>query len=153
MNDDREPVMTTATDTAEGLRRWAKGLYPHEAAVELLIRFSGGRLLAGEWIEPIEDGFVRFDVERVSEAGYLSGGERRVLEIAASLVGSRHEVALTDVLPGLDRAALELVLAAVAHAAGSHEQSRTLWRDDPDAPGGQRPVGFEQLPPAFNWPN
>jgi hypothetical protein len=116
----------TADGVAAGLRAWARGIYPLEAAVELLARVYGGRLLSGSWVEygPDRDR-CWFNVERVGEdAGCLSGGERRLLLVAASLADpDGAPVALGDALSGLDRDALSLVLAAVAHAGGSHEHS------------------------------
>ena len=57
-----------------------------------------------------------------AQIGALSGGEQRLLRIAA--VHRRPATppsTSADCLAGLDRAHLQLVLAAVAHAAGSHE--------------------------------
>jgi hypothetical protein len=108
---------------ANGLRAWAKGCYPEEAAVELLIRFSGGRFATPGrpwirqchrsgwyWCNPIEIRFHTFG---------LSNGERRVLTVVAALLGD-EPVDLLDIATGLDRATLTLVLAALAHAGGSH---------------------------------
>lgn len=50
----------------------------------------------------------------------LSGGEQRVLRIAASLAAGAP-VNLGDTLLGLDRDVMDLVLAAMAHANGSHD--------------------------------
>jgi ABC-type transport system involved in cytochrome bd biosynthesis fused ATPase/permease subunit len=109
---------------AEGLRAWAKGLYPTEAAVELLIRALNGRLLNGPWVAATDDpGMYAFATELVDEAGYLSGGEQRVLRIAASLASSTYRISLSDEIPGLDRNTAQLVLAAIAHANGSHEHA------------------------------
>jgi hypothetical protein len=121
---------------ADGMRVWAKGCYPEEAAVELLIRFSGGRFATPGrpwvvpcrrsgwyWCNPIE---IRFHTVGVSE------GERRVLEVVAALLGD-EPVDLLDIATGLDRATLALVLAAIAHAGGSHHDVnwRTGARLDP----------------------
>lgn len=38
---------TRINDWVQGLRRWANGLYPLEAAVELLARAFGGRFTRG----------------------------------------------------------------------------------------------------------
>jgi hypothetical protein len=111
------------TNRPEGLRAWAKGLYPTEAAAELLIRALHGRLLNGPWIEPTDGDMYWFDTDHVDDGGYLSGGEQRILRIAASLADSRYKISLNDELPGLDRESLQLVLAAVAHANGSHEHA------------------------------
>ena len=61
--------------------------------------------------------------------GALSGGERRFLLLAASLVED-VPVVLGDVVPGLDRVNLDLVLAAVAHAGGSHQHSDIETKED-----------------------
>lgn len=113
-NKDRAAALAAA------LREWAHGLYTTEAGVELLIRTWGGRLLSGPWIatDPA-NGTVWFDTRKVRAAGYLSGGERRLLDLTASITADRP-VHLGDTLAGLERHAVELVLAAIAHAAGSH---------------------------------
>ncbi|WP_201293244.1 hypothetical protein [Arthrobacter zhaoguopingii] len=50
--------------------------------------------------------------------------------IAASIGGGGVEVSISEAVPGLDHNLLELVLAAVAHAGGSHEQLGL--RENPD---------------------
>ena len=85
---------TTVQHTAAGLRVWAKGIYPLEAGVELLIRTSGGRFASSAlpWIRAGEDpGWWWVDVDQLTEdnlAAY-SGGETRMLGIAAALLGGR----------------------------------------------------------------
>jgi energy-coupling factor transporter ATP-binding protein EcfA2 len=54
------------------------------------------------------------------QIAHLSGGEQRLLRIVASLAGGAP-VSLADNVPGLDREVTDLVLAAIAHANGSHE--------------------------------
>lgn len=109
-----------------GLRKWAKGAFDQEAGVELLIRGCGGRFARQgcPWIRTCErPGWFWMDVSSLLEhAGAFSGGEQRVLMIAAALIDRRPIPDLAGVLCGLDRADLQLVLAALAHAAGSHEQ-------------------------------
>lgn len=110
-----------------GLRAWAKGSYPLEAGVELLIRTSAGRFAssAQPWVRRGDDpGWWWIDVDRLTEEhfGALSGGEVRLLRIAASLLGAQP-VNLSQEIPGLDRDNLQLVLAGIAHACGSHEHS------------------------------
>lgn len=131
--------------TAQDLRDWAKGIYTIEAAVELLIRFQGGRFASpgDPWIvSPREErrGNMQsrhwLDVDQLTAeaaaGAVLSGGERRVLALAASIAGG-SPVDLSDAVSGLDRETLDLVLAAIAHAGGSHEHrvmgTRT-FRDD-----------------------
>jgi hypothetical protein len=144
---------------AEGLRAWARGLYALEAAAELLIRYDhpfGAPLLAGPWVEYDADlDRYWFNTETVVEqGGCLSSGERRVLDVAASLADPDHEVSLVEVLSGLDREAVALVLAAVAHAAGTHEHSRLL--PDPDgrwqASDGTR-LASHRLSSLYDWPS
>ncbi|MCB0912482.1 MAG: hypothetical protein KDB60_12785 [Propionibacteriaceae bacterium] len=50
MNTDPDVV-------ADGLRAWARGIYPLEAAVELLIRSCGGRFASSgmPWVQPGEE--------------------------------------------------------------------------------------------------
>jgi hypothetical protein len=123
----------TTTLVAEGLRAWANGIYPLEAAVELLIHF-GGPLLTGPWVgyDDTRDRYW-FNTDYLAEHGaYLSSGEYKLLTIAASLADPDLTVSLFEALPGLDRDAIALVLAAVAHAAGAHEHSRLV--PDPNGP-------------------
>lgn len=111
---------------AHQLRAWAQGDYPTEAAVEMLIRAHGGRFARTScpWINHVEDSaqMCRVDWDRLhDESGTFSGGERRFLRIAISLGSPDHPVDLSNNIAGLDRELLELVLAGVAHAAGSHD--------------------------------
>jgi hypothetical protein len=108
-----------------GLRLWAKGLHPLEAAVELLVRTFDGRFArpGNPWIQPCDQpGWWWLDVTQLVEGQirHLSGGEQRVLRIVASLAGG-EPVSLADNIPGLDRELTDLVLAAIAHAGGTHE--------------------------------
>lgn len=118
----RSEGVNVMTIPARGLRAWAQGHYPTEAAVELLIRAKGGRFAreTQPWIEPLEQSALYgVDWDRLhEELGVLSGGERRFLNIAISLGSPDHPVDLADNLTGLDDELLLLVLAATAHAAG-----------------------------------
>jgi hypothetical protein len=116
-------------DITDQLRRWARGLYTTEAATELLIRARNGAFASIDrpWIKPGDHGYW-IDLPAITEhLDGLSGGEQRLLRIAAS-IGSDEAapVKLGDVLGGLDRPTLRLVLAAVAHTAGSHQHSSLL---------------------------
>lgn len=114
--------MTADDSTHAGLRHWAKGNYALEAGVELLIRPFHGRFAGAwqPWVEPGDgDGVWWIDPEKF-DIGALSGGERRLLSVAESLLGGQP-VDLAEALPGMDRECVELVLAAVSHASGSHE--------------------------------
>ena len=136
-------------DLVQDLREWARGLYSLEAAVELLIRFNHGRLLDGSWIEhDPKRAHHWFSADMVpTDGGELSGGERRVLAIAASLAEpSLAKVGLGDGVTGLDRDALDLILAAIAHAGGSHEHSRPVFGLDGTY------AGTRELPALHDWP-
>ena len=148
----------TVEHTAAGLRAWAKGIYPLEAGVELLIRTSGGRFASSAlpWIRAGEDpGWWWVDVDQFTEdalAAY-SGGETRVLRIAAALLGGRP-VNLYQDIPGQDRDHVQLVLAAIAHASGSHEHSGRLVPDPEGryrASDGTR-LSFRRLGSLYPWP-
>ena len=84
----------------------------------------------------------------------LSGGEARLLRIAASLLGG-DPVLLYEAVPGLDREHVQLVLAAIAHANGSHEHSGPPM-PDPDGryrtSDGTR-MSFARLGSLYPWPD
>ena len=125
--------MTTPTDAAhEQLRAWAGGSYPLEAATELLIRAFDGRFVQPgcPWMHPTVHG-QWIDFATIPEQiGGLSGGEQRLLRIAASIGSDNAPVDLGDCLTGLDRPTLHLVLAGVAHAAGAHRHREVTRRPD-----------------------
>ena len=140
---------------ADDLRAWARGMYTAEAATELLLRAFGGKFAApgNPWIhtstEPEGPGQVRAWIDFAAipdEVGPLSGGERRFLMLAASLAED-IPVVLGDVVPGLDRESLDLVLAAIAHAGGSHQHSDIRMNDD-----GSMTLGRGYLDSLHPWP-
>lgn len=140
---------------ADDLRAWAKGVYTIEAATELLIRGFGGKFAApgNPWVhasnEPQGPGQVSAWIDFAAvpeEVGVLSGGERRFLLVAASLAED-VPVVLRDVVPGLDRENLDLVLAAIAHAGGSHEHSDVRFNED-----GSMSLGKGYLDSLHPWP-
>lgn len=137
--------MMQTNETAAAVRAWAKGIYPLEAGAELLIR-QGRAIYAGApWLEDRGD-VVAVDADRLLDgAGAWSGGEQRLVRIAASLLGGRP-VDLNDDVAGLDREAMSLVLAALAHANGSHEHTALRVNDAGD------PTGFERVPTLYPWP-
>lgn len=136
-----DPVVTM-DDIAEGIR-------------ETKVKLSAANP-ANFWKDLTRDGATGLNrnwPQNVFEHGYaggdaISGGERRLLMLAVSLadVGGGVEVKLGDILPGLDREVLELVLAAVAHAAGSHEHSGILTNAD----GSQ---SLDRLASLYPWPD
>lgn len=131
------------------LRSWATGSHAAEAAVELLIRAdlaSGG----SPWVrdaslESAEPPRLYIDhAILVASSDALAAQARSIARLAASLLGG-DTVDLSSVLPALDRDHVMLVLAAVAHAAGSHEDSTPRMADG-------KVVGRLALGPAFAWP-
>ena len=115
----------TAGEAVSGLRTWGRGMYATEAAVELLVRSFGGRFAdAGQpWIRHRPGGYW-LDTDALAEmSGGLSSGERRVLAVVKALASDRPLDDLPDVLVGVDREQLTLILAALSHAAGSHQHS------------------------------
>lgn len=146
-----------STATVDGLRYWAQGIFPLEAGIELLARAFSGRFTGAgyPWVQPTDDGGYFLDVDQLSEdtISAYSGGEQRVLRIAASLLGGAP-VNLYEEIPGLDRKDVELVLAAVAHASGSHHHSGALMPDPNGryrAADGTR-LSFAVLKSLYPWP-
>ncbi|MHA7285977.1 hypothetical protein ACX80I_06845 [Arthrobacter sp. MDT3-44] len=132
-----------------GLRSWAKGTYTIEAATELLIRAFDGRFArSGEpWIG-MGSRWPYVDFEAIEEnLGGLSGGERRFMLLVASLGDGGALVDLGDIIPGLDRDVLALVLAAIAHAGGSHEHSGFEFTED------GTPTSIVRLARLYDWPD
>lgn len=131
--------------TQEAVRDWARGMYALEAGVELLIR--AGRVFEGApWVVRESAHRTYIDVSALEEhMGAWSGGEQRLARIAASLLGG-NPVDLAEDIPGLDRAGVELVLAAIAHASGSHEHGGF----NHDETG--RPTGIVKLASLYPWP-
>jgi hypothetical protein len=114
------------------LRAWAKGIYGMEAATELLIRGFNGRFAGpgNPWVHPTTSGhWIDFDTIP-GQIGALSGGEQRFLQITAALNDGDTTVNLGRALAGLDRQHVHLVLAAVAHTSGTHEQREIAFQPD-----------------------
>lgn len=133
-------------DRFDALRAWAKGSYPQEAATELLIRAFNGRFAGDgyEWAQTTEDGETWIEFEAIpSHIGRFSSGERRLLLLVASLAGESL-VTLGDVLSGLDRELVNLVLAAVAHASGANDGTEFIETPDGGVP--------QKMAPLFPWP-
>ncbi|MFQ1003373.1 hypothetical protein [Modestobacter sp. SSW1-42] len=121
-------------DLESALLRAAVGDYAAEAAVLLLadsghwlpqlqaaglvsIALDGDAVDGGPWAA------VQWsDLDDALRSGRIggSGGQRRLLRAAAGLAEGQP-VDLADLTAGLDRNELTLLLAALAHAAGSHE--------------------------------
>jgi len=146
--------MTTAKDEAhEQLRAWASGSYPLEAATELLIRAFDGRFVepGWPWMHPTVHGHWIDFAAIADQIGGLSGGEQRLLRIASSIGSPDATVNLGDCLSGVDRPTLQLVLAAVAHAAGSHRHREVTTNPDGTitltVPGSPHPWRITEEPP------
>jgi hypothetical protein len=140
---------------ADDLRAWARGMYTIEAATELLLRGFGGKFAkpGNPWIhtsstpEGPQQVSAWIDFASIpEEAGVLSGGERRFLLLTASLAED-VPVVLGDVVPGLDRENLDLVLAAIAHAGGSHQHSDIRFNED-----GSMSLGKGYMDSLHPWP-
>ena len=109
-------------ETQAALRRWACGLYGLEAAVEVLVRACGGRFAqpGWPWIR-LEGTCLWLDADQIRpNLALLSGGERRLLAIVETLAAGHPIGHLAELLADFDRETLQLVLAAFAHAGGSH---------------------------------
>ena len=154
--------MNASTD--DELRAWAKGTYPIEAATELLIR-TGHAARYTRRNEESGRAWLDFDAAAadVWPGGALSGGERRLVAIAVSLAGvvPHTDVRaaswwqafnLAETLPGLDRPTLALVLAAIAHAGGSHEQHPDPVLVAQDGTARLNPDRAVTLEPLYPWP-
>jgi hypothetical protein len=100
-------------------------MYETEAAVELLIRAFGGRFASTTypWVGESAAGSLWLEADRISgNTDHLSGGEQRVLAIVQALATAGAMWNIGGILAGVDREHLALILAAFAHAGGSHEQ-------------------------------
>jgi hypothetical protein len=114
------------------LRAAAAGIRPDEAGTGLII--SHGTFLHRddftrhvETAASISDGtpmaWINWDaVVTALDTGLLpaSGGEKRILRVAASLAAG-YPVSLRDAIPGLDQRSLDLVTAAIRHAGGQRQ--------------------------------
>lgn len=111
--DDATPV--------DELREWAQGLYPSEAATEMLIR-AGFAQTWRPWIVTHEPGAYGINFAQTTEhLDGMSGGQRRFLLAAASIGTETVDVPIGYVVCGIDRYLVDLILAGIAHAAGTHE--------------------------------
>jgi hypothetical protein len=123
--------MTASSALHAALRAHARGIYPAEASVELVI--SHGFFLPRS---DFRDRFVHFGTSITDgttsmaaidwpaavtalNTGHLpcSGGEQRILRITASLAHG-IPVDLRDALSGLDHRNIQRVTTAVLHASG-----------------------------------
>ncbi len=161
---DEEPTPVAADvpgdDLEEAMRNWAHGTHATEAGVELLIR--SGLARRGEvraiWRVTYANSLIldRPSLASAVASNAMSGGERRLFAIAASLLdGVSCPVDLGDAAATIDRANMRLVLAAVSHAAGTHQEGPLPdWMADlvPEHPS--EPVDPETgyYAPLYPWP-
>jgi hypothetical protein len=115
------------TGLPSALRACAHGIYALEAAAELIIEHATW-LGRDDFIQLIHTGpgsaatMAAIDWPAATaaiDADVLpcSGGERKMLELAASLAGQRP-VVLGDAIAGLDERSVQVLLRAVLHASG-----------------------------------
>lgn len=125
--------MTTALSLPAALRAGAEGIYTLEAATGLIIdhgtwiaREDFGRFIqAGDSITSPGTELAIIDWEAATaalNAGELpsSGGERRMLRLAASLAG-QAPVILGDAVTGIDERNVGILRRAILHASGRRQ--------------------------------
>ena len=125
-------TVANCSSLADRLVAQADGSRTAEAAAVILARGVNGWLL--ERVEHCIDDHL--DVGRaapdwetlVASSGAMSGGERRLIAIAASLGSSDATVNLDDALTGLDELNGRLVTYAIAHAVGLEVGLLDEWR-------------------------
>lgn len=145
-------------DLENALLRAAVGDYADEAAVLLLVN-------CGHWLPRLQtadlitllpdlDGEGLWaqidwpDLAPALSAGSLVGSEAEEwLLAAAASIADGSPLDLGELAAGLDRRTLTLVLAALAHAAGSHDHPAVT-----SGPGGAPRAGGT-LPPVVAWPS
>lgn len=122
-------------DLHAGLRAWARGLFPLEAATELLIR-AGCARAQDPWVRRAPSRTDRPDAVWIDFAAVsafvepMSAGERQLLLFAASLSGVDDAPAVRlGELMSVEPRRLALLVAALAHAGGRHD----VWRTAPAA--------------------
>jgi len=139
------------TTVHEGIRAWAKGIYPLEAGAELLCRTQWGQRLENtgylSWSDDDEYAWPRMGDFVKANYGTLSGGERRQCLVISSFLGQDRTTdgdeangthpwacSLYEDLPGVDESFIRLVGTAVFHAAGFHERGGypLPWPEDDD---------------------
>lgn len=165
-----DPSILTVTELTTGLRAGAAGTHATEAAVELLIR---------HWRWLTRPDFVRACVEHVdgapdpvlsvdwqaarthAESTAAPESERAVVLIAAqigTLPGAEHGIpdtypSLGWLIPSLGRMDVDLVLAAISHAGGTHDDVEHLEELGMTGERGVTPSSVRLIPGAVHpWP-
>ncbi|MFC4225402.1 hypothetical protein [Lysinibacter cavernae] len=117
--------MANNSELHDELRSWAQGMTTLQAATELLIQ-AGFVSHDSEWVKQEPEGRSWIDFQAIPDLiGGKSGGEQRLLRIAAS-IGDGAQISLGDELTGLDYSSAELVLAAMLEATGFSKDSETI---------------------------
>lgn len=125
----------TTDDLIAALRACAAGLYPLEAGVDLLAgstllsrpeftsRFirTGTNIIDGSTLMADLDWAVAITALHAGELP-CSGGERRILELSASLAGG-IPADLREAVTGLDDANIARLVTAILHASGKRPES------------------------------
>lgn len=125
----------TLDDLQDGLQRWARGAYDCEAAIIMLTETRlwpklAGELIAHHAIGRDDDGRPWIDVDCLPTAvadSALSGGERRVLNLACSFLGV-DSPPLASMLSSLDDEVMFTFLQASAHLSGWHERGLAVMK-------------------------
>ena len=133
------------TPFEDELRHWASGSPPLGAAVELLLH-AGLAKEGDPWLIYDPRSGVRgidFDCA-LAHTDELTGSEQQLLRIAVSL-GAGLPIDLGDVVPGLRYNDAELVMIAVAHAAGCTTVT--------GIGGTGESMRLEPVPPLAVWPH
>jgi len=111
------------------LRAWGRGIYPDEAGVELLIGHDvflhradfTSRFISTTTSSSDGTGLAAVDwpaaITALHNSLPCSGGEQRILRLAASLAGG-IPVNLRDALTSLDDHSIQRVIKAILHASG-----------------------------------
>ncbi|MBO3087112.1 hypothetical protein [Cellulomonas dongxiuzhuiae] len=115
------------------------------------MRAFGGRFARADqpWIATEPEEHVWLDCDRLSEQlAVLSGGERRVLGVVVALVDPTPDrlIDLADLAAGVDRDHLDPVLAALAHAGGSHEHALLVGDIENSTAHVERPGSLHHCP-------
>jgi hypothetical protein len=118
-----------SVETTEQLRvedaLWhtARGIRPEMAATEILLHIPALCSPRAPWIRHSDD-HARYWIDadvlaRSASEGWMSGQERKIAKLVASLMSDDHMVNLRDVLSGLDDETAVLVVQCLAFATGS----------------------------------
>jgi hypothetical protein len=160
--------------TDDELRAWAKSIYPLEAATELLIRTGHAHRYTRHDADTGRPWLDFTDAAAdVWPGGALSGGERALIAVAVSLsdvvptftaAADRRPFpdsdatswwaafSLAETIPRIDRKNLDLVLAAIAHAGGSHDHHPDPFLIDDAGEPHLNPDRRDNLPSLHPWP-